>query len=179
MFNIDEIRAELNEYLASNKLGANALARSLGISPAAISTFKAGSYKGNNEAVARKIKSYLVALNAKKDESVEPKNSKELFKSLVRFELGYMDKLEPFADRVNFNFMQWTLKRNAGAVHFTEEQMEWLRLIKDHIVSSLSIVPDDLDLSPFDHKGGLGRFYQVFGDQYELILDEMNQVLVA
>ena len=99
--------------------------------------------------------------------------------SLVRFELGYMDKLEPFADRVNFNFMQWTLKRNAGAVHFTEEQMEWLRLIKDHIVSSLSIVPDDLDYTPFDHKGGLGRFYQVFGDQYELILDEMNQVLVA
>ena len=99
--------------------------------------------------------------------------------SLVRFELGYMEKLEPFADRVNFNFMQWTLKRNAGAVHFTEEQMEWLRLIKDHIVSSLSIVPDDLDLSPFDHKGGLGRFYQVFGDQYEAILNELNEVLVA
>ena len=99
--------------------------------------------------------------------------------SLVRFELGYMDKLEPFADRVNFNFMQWTLKRNAGAVHFTEEQMEWLRLIKDHIVSSLSIVPDDLDYTPFDHKGGLGRFYQVFGDQYEAILNEMNEVLVA
>ena len=99
--------------------------------------------------------------------------------SLVRFELGYMDKLEPFADRVNFNFMQWTLKRNAGAVHFTEEQMEWLRLIKDHIVSSLSIVPDDLDYTPFDHKGGLGRFYQVFGEQYEAILNEMNEVLVA
>ena len=99
--------------------------------------------------------------------------------SLVRFELGYADKLEPFADRVNYNFMQWTLKRNAGAVHFTEEQMEWLRLIKDHIVSSLSIVPDDLDYTPFDHKGGLGRFYQVFGDQYEAILNEMNEVLVV
>ncbi|MBE6376823.1 MAG: restriction endonuclease subunit R, partial [Lentisphaerae bacterium] len=99
--------------------------------------------------------------------------------SIVRFELGYADKLEPFADRVNYNFMQWTLKRNAGAVHFTEEQMEWLRLIKDHIVSSLSIVPDDLDYTPFDHKGGLGRFYQVFGEQYESILNEMNEVLVA
>jgi type I restriction enzyme R subunit len=99
--------------------------------------------------------------------------------SLVRFELGYADKLEPFSDRVNYNFMQWTLKRNAGAVHFTEEQMEWLRLIKDHIVSSLSIVPDDLDYTPFDHKGGLGRFFQVFGEQYEAILNEMNEVLVA
>ena len=75
--------------------------------------------------------------------------------------------------------MQWTLRRNAGAVHFTEEQMEWLRLIKDHIATSLSIVPDDLDLSPFDRKGGLGKFYDVFGDKYEEILNEMNIELVA
>lgn len=99
--------------------------------------------------------------------------------SLIRFEMGYADKLQPFADRVNYNFMQWTLKRNAGAIHFTEEQMEWLRLIKDHIAASLSIEKDDLDLSPFDHKGGLGRFYEVFGDGYEAILNEMNMELVA
>ena len=75
--------------------------------------------------------------------------------------------------------MQWTLRRNAGAVHFTDEQMEWLRLIKDHIAVSLSIEPEDLDLSPFDHRGGLGRFYSVFGDGYEAILWEMNVELVA
>ena len=99
--------------------------------------------------------------------------------SLVRFEMGYADKLEPFAERVNYNFMQWTLRRNAGSVHFTDEQMEWLRLIKDHIASSLSIEPDDLDLNPFDRKGGLGRFYEVFGERYEEILQEMNAELVA
>ena len=99
--------------------------------------------------------------------------------SLIRFEMGYSDNLAPFADKVNYNFMQWTLKRNAGAVHFTEEQMEWLRLVKDHIASSLSIVPDDLELHPFDRKGGLGRFYEVFGDSYEALLQEMNIELVA
>lgn len=99
--------------------------------------------------------------------------------SMIRFEMGFTDKLAPFADRVNYNFMQWTLKRNAGAVHFSEEQMEWLRLIKDHIISSLSIEPDDLELNPFDRKGGLGRFYEVFGDSYEEILYEMNIELVA
>ena len=99
--------------------------------------------------------------------------------SIIRFEMGYTDNLQPFADKVNYNFMQWTLRKNAGAVHFTEEQMEWLRLIKDHIIASLSIEPDDLDLNPFDHKGGLGRFYEVFGDSYEEILIEMNEVLVA
>ena len=99
--------------------------------------------------------------------------------SLVRFELGYTDQLSPFADKVNYNFMQWTLRRNAGSIHFTDEQMDWLRLIKDHIVSSLSVTPEDLDLSPFDRQGGLGRFYEVFGAGYQSILEEMNVELVA
>ena len=99
--------------------------------------------------------------------------------SIIRFEMGYADSLTPFADRVNYNFMQWTLRRNAGAVHFTDEQMEWLRLVKDHIAVSLSIEPSDLDLNPFDRKGGLGRFYEVFGENYEAILTEMNIELVA
>ncbi len=99
--------------------------------------------------------------------------------SIIRFEMGYADNLSPFADRVNYNFMQWTLKRNAGNVHFTDEQMEWLRLIKDHIATSLSVVPEDLDLSPFDRKGGLGKFYQVFGVNYLALLTEINEKLVA
>ena len=99
--------------------------------------------------------------------------------ALIRFEMGYADNLSPFADKVNYNFMQWTFRKNTGAVHFTEEQMEWLRLIKDHIIASLSILPEDLDLTPFDKHGGLAAFYDVFGDQYEEILNEMNIELVA
>ena len=99
--------------------------------------------------------------------------------SIIRFEMGYSDNLTPFADKVNYNFMQWTLRRNAGNVHFSDEQMEWLRLIKDHIASSLSVEPEDLDLNPFDRKGGLGRFYELFINDYPQILDEMNIALVA
>ena len=99
--------------------------------------------------------------------------------SLIRFEMGLTDQLAPFADRVNANYKQWIFRRNAGAVHFTEEQMDWLRLIKDHIAASLSITPDDLDLHPFDRRGGLGRYYEVFGDGYLDVLAEMNEVLVG
>ena len=99
--------------------------------------------------------------------------------SIIRFELGAADSLTPFADRVNYNFQQWTLRRNAGPVHFTEEQMEWLRLVRDHIAASLSITTDDLELDPFDRKGGLGRFYEVFGADYEALLQEMNIELVG
>lgn len=99
--------------------------------------------------------------------------------SIIRFEMGYSDNLAPFADKVNYNFMQWTFKRNAGHIQFSEEQMDWLRLIKDHIATSLSILLEDLDLTPFDRKGGLLGFYDVFGDDYEKILQEMNVALVA
>lgn len=99
--------------------------------------------------------------------------------SIIRFEMGYSDNLAPFADKVNYNFMQWTFKRNAGHIQFSEEQMDWLRLIKDHIATSLSILPEDLDLTPFDRKGGLLGFYDAFGDDYEKILHEMNVALVA
>ena len=99
--------------------------------------------------------------------------------SIIRFEMGAAESLTPFSERVNYNFQQWAFRRNAGAVHFTDEQMDWLRLIKDHIAASLSVEPADLDLSPFDRMGGLGRFYEVFGADYEKILLELNVELVA
>lgn len=99
--------------------------------------------------------------------------------SIIRFEIGATDELTSFADRVNANFKEWTFRKNAGYSQFTEKQMEWLRLIKDHIISSLSILDEDLDYTPFDHKGGLLGFYEAFGDNYKNILNEMNVALVA
>lgn len=99
--------------------------------------------------------------------------------SIIRFEIGATNELTTFADRVNANFKEWTFRKNAGYSQFTEEQMEWLRLIKDHIISSLSILDEDLDYTPFDHKGGLLGFYEAFGDNYKNILNEMNVALVA
>lgn len=99
--------------------------------------------------------------------------------SMIRFEMKKADTLTPFYSQVRANFQKWTLSKNAGNIHFTDEQMEWLHMIRDHIAASLSIVPNDLELSPFDRKGGLGRFYEVFGADYEAILHELNIELVA
>ena len=43
----------------------------------------------------------------------------------------------------------------------------------------LSIEPADFELSPFVQDGGLGRFYEIFGDQYSEVLEELNNSLVA
>ena len=147
--------------------------------PMAISKLKAlyEKLKAHNITVERLWECYAI----KKPDKVRRGTTAQLTDliSIIRFDMGYADNLAPFADKVNYNFMQWTLRRNAGNIHFTDEQMEWLRLIKDHIAVSLSIEPEDLDLSPFDRKGGLGRFYEVFGAEYEKILQEMNIELVA
>lgn len=57
--------------------------------------------------------------------------------------------------------------------------MAWLRMIRDHVASSFHIERDDLETSPFDGQGGLGKMYQLFGARMDTLLDELNEVLVA
>jgi len=99
--------------------------------------------------------------------------------SLIRFQLGQTIELRTFSDEVNLRFRDWMLMKNAGHSQFTEEQTVWLRMVRDHIATSMSITPDDLDYTPFDAKGGRGKFYQLFGNEYKNILNEMNYALIA
>jgi len=52
-------------------------------------------------------------------------------------------------------------------------------MIKDHIAASFHIEVEDLDYAPFDGDGGLGRMYELFGEEMNNILEEMNEALVA
>ena len=99
--------------------------------------------------------------------------------SIIRYELGQEKILRPFEAGVAERFKSWVFSKNAGHGQFTKEQMEWLRMIRDHIATSGSVSAEDLDLSPFGEKGGLGRFYVLFGNNYEEIIDDMNYALVA
>jgi len=53
------------------------------------------------------------------------------------------------------------------------------QLIRDHIATSLSIELDDLDYTPFNQEGGLGKAHQLFGDQLPKLLEELNEALAA
>ncbi len=99
--------------------------------------------------------------------------------SLIRFEIGIDKTLEPYSEIINRNFKEWVFRKNAGPVQFNEEQMEWLRMIKDHIVSSVRIEVKDFDRTPFDGEGGLGKLHQLFGSNYEKFLEEINNELAA
>ena len=57
--------------------------------------------------------------------------------------------------------------------------LAWLHLIREHIATAISIEPEDLELSPFNQRGGLGKAHQLFGEQLPELLDELNTVLAA
>ena len=182
--NADRVIQTFHEFIEENKDEIIALrilySQTYQDRPMAIEKLKAlyEKLRGRGVTIERLWDCYAI----KKPEKVKGKGTLHQLAdlvSIIRFEMGEAEGLQPFADKVNYNFQQWTFRRNAGAVHFTPEQMEWLQLVKDHIAVSLSIQPEDLDLSPFDRKGGLGRFYEVFGEQYEAVLMEMNRELVA
>jgi len=92
-----------------------------------------------------------------------------------------LDKsLSTYDATVRRNFQNWMLQRHAGAGEkFNEEQMHWLQMIRDHIISSFHIERDDLEMAPFDSKGGLGKMYQLFGVEMDQLIEEMNEELVA
>ncbi|HYF37740.1 MAG TPA: type I restriction-modification enzyme R subunit C-terminal domain-containing protein, partial [Prosthecobacter sp.] len=99
--------------------------------------------------------------------------------SLVRFALEQQAVLTPFAESVNERFEAWLQSRTETKEPITAEQFEWLHLIRDQIATSLSIEADDFDYSPFSQQGGLGRAYQLFGEQLPQLLEELNEALAA
>ena len=109
-----------------------------------------------------------------------PVNKLTALVALIRRVCGLDETLTRHSDRVRRNFQDWILKRHAGAGQkFSEEQMYWLRMIRDHLATSFTIERDDLDLAPFDAHGGLGRMYVLFGDGMDDVMSEMNEVIAA
>jgi type I restriction enzyme, R subunit len=99
--------------------------------------------------------------------------------SLVRFALRQDDELVPHADRVRARFDGWMAQQVNGGRRFSPQQVRWLEMIRDHVATSLEISVDDFDAVPFVQEGGRGRANQVFGDELEPLLQELNEVLAA
>ena len=99
--------------------------------------------------------------------------------SLVRFTIGDVAFLEPFSETVNRRFDVWLTEHEQTGKTFTPEQRDWLEMIKNHLATSLSINIDDFETVPFVQRGGLLKVYQLFGDELDQLLKDMEEVLVA
>ena len=111
--------------------------------------------------------------------SGQPKNEMVALVSLIRRVAGIDTALTPFDKTVDKNFQRWLFKKQAGTLKFTKDQMEWLYMLKDQIATSVHVDLDDLDYTPFDATGGRGRMWQLFGENMNTIIDELNEALAA
>jgi type I restriction enzyme R subunit len=104
----------------------------------------------------------------------QPKNELVALVSLIRKVAGIDATLTSYDRTVDKNFQSWVFKQQAGPVKFTEDQMTWLRMIKDQIATSVHIEIDDLDYTPFAEHGGRGKMWELFGESMTSIIAEMN-----
>ena len=98
--------------------------------------------------------------------------------ALVRYAIGDAHELAPFADHVNQRFNGWLAMQETVGREFTAEQRQWLEAIRDHIAGSVSIDPGDFQYAPFNQWGGIMGANNLFGDQLQPIIDELNLELV-
>ena len=111
---------------------------------------------------------------------IDPSSQLTVLVALIRCVCQIDETLVNHEDTVRRNFQNWIMTHHAGNTEkFSPEQMAWLHMIRDHIASSIHIERDDLEMSPFDGKGGLAKMYQLFGSNMDNMFDELNQALAA
>jgi type I restriction enzyme R subunit len=98
--------------------------------------------------------------------------------SIMNFTLGGEKVLEPFSEIVEHRFEDWLLQQKELGKEYTDEQMMWLKMIKDHLYTSLTISIEDFENPPFYSRGGILKAYNVFGKDFDKVLKELEEVLV-
>ena len=99
--------------------------------------------------------------------------------SLLRRVIGIDSKLADYSKTVDLRFRDWIFKQQIGHNRFTDTEVEWLQMMKEHIKTSFHIDKEDFEYAPFDSHGGLGRMYKLFGDNMDAIIDNFNESMVA
>ena len=98
--------------------------------------------------------------------------------SLVRYTLGVMPELVPFADVVEERYQGWLLTQEQRGTRFTQEQRRWLDAIKDYICTGVTFETPALDAVPFIEWGGSDGIERDFADPVSVITD-LNKALSA
>jgi type I restriction enzyme R subunit len=99
--------------------------------------------------------------------------------SLVRFTLGQMSELVPYAQLVEERYAGWLLQQENLGVKFTDNQKWWLDRIKDGISQSAHFDVKDLEMSPFTERGGTAGVLAELGNSVSDLIESMNMELAS
>jgi len=97
---------------------------------------------------------------------------------LVRFAIGADDKLDDFETVANQRFNLWMGRQLKKGINYSEDQKEWLTLIKNYIIANVYIESNDIQDAMAD-KGGIFKAKQIFGQELEPILEDLSLALVG
>jgi type I restriction enzyme R subunit len=98
----------------------------------------------------------------------------------VQFATGQAELLEPYATRVEQRFNLWIGRQKKAGRDFNEEQMNWLKAIKDYLAANVEIAAADLMRDqPFTAWGGVIAARKLFGAELSGMLDELSEALAA
>jgi type I restriction enzyme, R subunit len=128
-------------------------------------------------------------LEKNKVKGVPPKELLTNIVSLIRFSTGISDVLEPFTELVNNRFETWLSQQSMssraqprdlnGKAGFSPDQLAWLNKIKDQIAQNAEMTVDDFNYIPFNQEGGLLKARELFGEDLDKLIQELNGYLIA
>jgi type I restriction enzyme R subunit len=98
--------------------------------------------------------------------------------SLTQFVTGKIEMLEPFGDIVDRKFKNWLIENETTGKKFSEEQLEWLNMMKTYLSTFLKIDMMSFNDPPFVNKGGAARAYNLFSTDLNKILSDLNERLI-
>lgn len=77
-------------------------------------------------------------------------------------------------------FNLWVGRQIKAGRSSSDEQMTWLRAIKDYLAANVEIAPADLMRDhPFTGWGGVVAARKLFGAELNGVLDELSEALAA
>lgn len=95
---------------------------------------------------------------------------------LIRFALEQDDELQPHKAVIDLRFDIWLAEQQSKR-EFSQDQLRWLTMVKEHIATSMTIEKDDFDLEPFAQEGGLLAATGIFDGDLDGLLAELNEAL--
>jgi len=120
-------------------------------------------------------------LNARKVRDASPAGVLSDMVSLVRYALGHSETLQQLSIEAAARFNLWVGREKRAGRDYTDEQMRWLALIRDHVAANVEVTLDDLQEVPsFADEGGRIAANRLFGrDRLPGLLGELSDTLIG
>ncbi len=99
--------------------------------------------------------------------------------SLVRHAVQYDDVLVPYPEQVQRRYEDWLASQAALGLTYTVEQRWWLDRIAEAVGLNLGVTLQDFQLGDMGARGGIVAARQLFGGDLPVLVEELNEELVA